>query len=1030
MNRLASFFTAAVLAATAVPGIAEAIGVVFYQDTNFGGVASGEKGPGEYSVLPGDVPNDWMSSLRVPTGWTVDAYSNGGLSGSVCTFTANTSWVGTSCNDVMSSFRIRTTTVNTAYIKNRAPLVQTPFVPLNTGAVRAEGWLLTQLQNQKTGATGNAESLYGELAPNSAWLGAGQSGDAPDSDWERPPYYVKGLIAVAYVLNDAALKTKAQKWIDWSINSQQPNGAFGPSWNHFDWWPRMPMLYAIKDYYEATGDPRVLPFFTRYFQFQAANLGAHPLTEWAKARAGDNIDIVLWLYNRTGDAFLLTLADTLRNQAYNWTDIFTNNTFAGDFMREHNVNVTQALKMPAIYYQRSNNLADRNAFAAGNTHLMRDHGQVTGMNSGTETLAGRSSTGGVELCAIVERMQSHEVAHMILGDVAIGDQFEKVAFNALPGAVSKDYKLHQYYSLPNMFQAVKGNHQFAQEHLNDLVIAPNSGFPCCRFNMHMGWPYYVKSMWAGTNDNGVAAMAYGPSRVTVRVAGGVDATIVENTNYPFESQIRFTVNTPSSVAFPLKLRIPTWASGASVLVNGVAQSGVAVGTYYTINRTWTNGNTVTLNLPMSIKAPPQVNSSVAIERGPLVYSLQLTENWTQTWAGPLGYNEYEIRSGSPWNYGLMLDLNNPGTSITVQNSPMPANPYIASQAPVKLLANAKKIVWPATARNNLAAAEPQPSPFGSSSVTELVTLVPFGSQNIRMTYFPQVTNGVQPLPPTSSALFSLVHRTSGKCVDLSGGSSADGAKIQLWSCAVGSTNQQFRLNYLGNGYYALVHAVTGKVMDESTVSTADGGIVHQWTWVGSANQHMRFLPTNDGWFRAEFQHSGKLLDVAGCGSADGTQIHQWTWTGSTCQQWRLQPIGHSKIVNMNSNRVADVAGISTADGANIHQWGNNGTHNQQWSFVHLDNGWYRIEARHSGKIIDSAGEQATGDGVNVQQWTWLGALDQQWRLEPLNDGTFRFVVRHNGKVLDVEGCGSGDGANIRLWTWLNNNCQRFRLETP
>ena len=82
-------------------------GVIFYQDINYGGASSGVIAPGDYAVMPGSVPNDWMSSLRVPAGWIVDTYANANLSGAVCTFTADTSWVGTACNDVMSSFRIR-----------------------------------------------------------------------------------------------------------------------------------------------------------------------------------------------------------------------------------------------------------------------------------------------------------------------------------------------------------------------------------------------------------------------------------------------------------------------------------------------------------------------------------------------------------------------------------------------------------------------------------------------------------------------------------------------------------------------------------------------------------------------------------------------------------------------------------------------------------------------------------------------------------------------------------------------------------
>jgi len=81
-------------------------GVTFYQHINYGGAASGAKAKGNYSSLPGDIPNDWMSSLKVPAGWTVQAFEHGGFGGAICTYTSSTSWVGPACNDKMSSFKI------------------------------------------------------------------------------------------------------------------------------------------------------------------------------------------------------------------------------------------------------------------------------------------------------------------------------------------------------------------------------------------------------------------------------------------------------------------------------------------------------------------------------------------------------------------------------------------------------------------------------------------------------------------------------------------------------------------------------------------------------------------------------------------------------------------------------------------------------------------------------------------------------------------------------------------------------------
>ena len=432
-----------------------------------------------------------------------------------------------------------------AIVPNREPLAKSAFIRLPIGSVRAEGWLLRQLNLQKAGLTGSAEKLYDALTPDSGWLGG--EGEA----WEKSPYYVKGLIALAYTLDDAELKTRAQKWVDWSLQSQRPDGFFGPATND-DWWPRMVVLFYLRDYYEATGDARVLPFFTSYFRYQLANLPARPLKDWGKSRAGDNADVVLWLYNRTGDAFLLDLAKLLREQAYPWSSIFAENRFydfANDFQPHHIVNVSQALKTPAVSWQTTKDDADKSAVAEGIAHLEKQYGRIDGQISGTEMLSGRRSTDGVELCADIERIISNTVAINAIGDASLGDSLEKVAYNSLPAHTSPRMRQITYYQLPNQIAATFGGHGFTQDYGNGNVPGPHSGFPCCCYNWHAGWPKFVESMWSATPDGGLAAIAYGPNHVTTTVAGGVPITITETTDYPFKETISLKIEPQKAATF-------------------------------------------------------------------------------------------------------------------------------------------------------------------------------------------------------------------------------------------------------------------------------------------------------------------------------------------------------------------------------------------------------------------------------------------------------------------------------------------------
>src|SRR5579875_725131 len=198
-----------------------------------------------------------------------------------------------------------------AVVRNRAPLQANAFDPLPVGAVRPIGWLKRQEEIQAAGLTGHLDEFWNDVGPNSGWLGG--TGES----WERGPYYLDGLLPLAYQLNDQELIAKAKRWVDWTLQSQTEDGQFGPKKND-DWWPRMVMLKVLTQYEEVSGDPRVLPFMTKYFDYELHNLPGRPLRDWGKYRWQDNVYSVLWLYNRTGDTRLLDLAKLLHRQGYDW----------------------------------------------------------------------------------------------------------------------------------------------------------------------------------------------------------------------------------------------------------------------------------------------------------------------------------------------------------------------------------------------------------------------------------------------------------------------------------------------------------------------------------------------------------------------------------------------------------------------------------------------------------------------------------------------------------------------------------------
>src|SRR5512136_2222229 len=242
---------------------------------------------------------------------------------------------------------------NQHYPSNRSPLAVSPLVKLPLGAVEPRGWLMAQLQLMRDGFTGRLTELSRFLGDDSGWMTLQGKG------WEEMPYWLKGYGDLGYLLKDAAMRKETERWLLQAFKSQARDGYFGPADNRTanDLWPNMVMLAALQSYYEATGDRRVLSLMSRYFQYEF-HLTAEELLpgSWQKLRGGENLESVYWLYNRTGDGFLLDLARRLFERTSDWTSPILSPERDRDWVESsfyHGVNVAMGFREPGIYYQQA-----------------------------------------------------------------------------------------------------------------------------------------------------------------------------------------------------------------------------------------------------------------------------------------------------------------------------------------------------------------------------------------------------------------------------------------------------------------------------------------------------------------------------------------------------------------------------------------------------------------------------------------------------------------------------------------------------
>lgn len=656
-------------------------------------------------------------------------------------------------NDINVTIVDRPNTIltNNNYQGNRLPLKPLNFIKLPVGDIKPEGWLKKYLVLQKEGLTGKLGEISAWLEKeNNAWLMSGG-----DHGWEEVPYWLKGYGNLAYILGDSTMIDETKIWINAAIESQRPDGYFGPVNDRNgkkELWANMIMLWCLQSYYEYSQDDRVLDLMTKYFKWQLSVPDELFLEDyWENSRGGDNLYSVYWLYNITGADFLLELAEKIHRNTADWTN-------DSKLPNWHNVNIAQCFREPATYYMLSGDSSHLAATYNVHNLVRRIFGQVPGGMFGADEnarLAYIDPRQGTETCGFVEQMASDELLLRMTGDPFWAEHCEEVAFNSYPAAVMPDFRALRYITCPNHVVSDSKDHKPGIDNGGPFLAMNPFSSRCCQHNHAQGWPYFIENLVLATPDNGLATAIYGPCSASIKVGeSGTLVTLHEKTNYPFEEKISFTINTSGKVVFPFYLRIPTWAADAAILINGVkTRTQLVPGKYACITREWTDSDVVELELPMSLsmKRWETNKNSVSVSYGPLTLSLQIAEEyrkvnsvdnaiWDSKWqkgADVSAWPTYEIYPGSSWNYALKIDENNLDNSFAIVKRDWPDDdfPFIAQKSPVIFEAKGRKVPSWQIDKYGLCGVLPDENSRKETNLED-ITLIPMGAARLRISSFP------------------------------------------------------------------------------------------------------------------------------------------------------------------------------------------------------------------------------------------------------------------------------------------------------
>ena len=279
--------------------------------------------------------------------------------------------------------------------------------------------------------------------------------------------------------------------------------------------------------------------------------------------------------------------------------------------------------------------------------------------------------------------------------------------------------------------------------------------------------------------------------------------------------------------------------------------------------------------------------------------------------------------------------------------------------------------------------------------------------------------------------------------DVADNSKNNYAKIQLWEKSAESTdNQKFEISNIGNGYYKIIAKHSKKSLDIPGASTSNCTKIQQYEWNETDAQQWIIKDAGDGYYNIISKCNGLYLDVYGAMANNGTQMQIYEGNESNAQKFKLEKIeteiiGEQTVEDgtyyisskLNTNMVFDITGNSLKNSAKLQIWEKSLelTDNQKFEITYLNNGYYKLIAKHSNKSLDIPGA-STSNCTKIQQYEWNETDAQQWIIKDAGDGYYYIISKCNGLYLDIAGAIANNGVQVQIYKGNGSNAQKFKLE--
>ncbi len=572
--------------------------------------------------------------------------------------------------------------------------------------------------------------------------------------------YWNGFIGLAFQLGDADMIAKAEKWARGALDAQEEDGylgAYPEDQNRladYNAWGTNWALRALLQYYEVTGRSHVLDACHRALLWFVEN--------WKDSKTdyvgSTLIESMIYVYHRTGDPKLLEWSEQYlawleeHSERPNRVSDFLSARL--DYNAMHAVAYGETMILPGIVYGAS---GDRRLLDASVNAIRKVIDKCLQRNGAPSTnleyLSPRGANCETEYCNFATFSRSFQHALCLTGDAAYGDMIEKIVFNGSEGAKKKDGRGIAYMTSPNQVFATCESSIYGPSS-NVEVFAPCYKVACCPAQSVRVLPEYLRSTCMVDAESNIYFVCYGPSTVRLPLEDGTDAEIEQITDYPFSEDVKFVFHLRGTWHKSISFRIPRWCESARIAVNGQVLPQVPeAGSFFELEREWNDRDVVSITLPMSVDVVRVDDSDytnrqpIAIERGPLLFSLPIREKWTEfpgdpitpapeEWPWFIVKPDVESYEEIHWDYVVDGSLLEDQSQIKVVCSP-DSQSYPWTEAPVKIRIPARKHKLAYPPRSTVKTIEM----YGTIKAEDLageieqIELVPYGCANLRISYF-------------------------------------------------------------------------------------------------------------------------------------------------------------------------------------------------------------------------------------------------------------------------------------------------------